>query len=104
MDFRRVLRRTKYRDKINCLIKMFENAGIVDDETLQQAPILLGHVCGCDIYDLVRTINEAIAEVELKVEETIPTVTVEVPAEETEAEIEKEIKPPVKSRVVSRRK
>lgn len=64
MDFRKVLRKTKYKDKIDYIMVFFENAGINDFESLQNAPVCIGHLPKIDIYDLVREINEALFDEE----------------------------------------
>ena len=62
MDFRKVLRKTKYKDKIDFIMRFFENAGIDNYDALQNAPGSIGHLPNIDIYDLVKAINDALVE------------------------------------------
>jgi len=87
MDFRKLLRKTKYKNHIDCIVKFFVNGGIVDLKTLQSAPATLGHVCGCDIYDVVNEI--LLADVELSEEEATKEA---VKTSRTRKKVEEEIK------------
>lgn len=57
---RETIKQTRYANKVDCLLRMFEQAGIYDQVSLQNAPATLGHVCGVDIYQLVEELNLAI--------------------------------------------
>lgn len=54
-----VILASPYYDKVNCIYKVFEQVGVNDYWTLQEAPGLIrGHICNTDIYQLVSTLSK----------------------------------------------
>lgn len=55
--FKDLILASSFRDKINCMLPVLENAGIKDYQTLQNAPSILGNFCDVDIYQFVAELN-----------------------------------------------
>lgn len=59
MDFRKLLRDTRFKGEIDYLIPLFKNAGIENMEHVQNLPVLLRGIRRVDPYILVEELNNA---------------------------------------------
>ena len=59
MDFRKLLRDTRFKGEIDYLIPLFKNAGIENMEQVQNLPVLLRGIRRVDPYILVEELNNA---------------------------------------------
>lgn len=65
MKLKYVLLASKFASKTDCIYRAFEHAGLLELTGIANAPVIVGHICGEDIYQVVAEINRLWATVEV---------------------------------------
>ena len=60
--FDELLKDTEFSQKADCIAKTLQQGGVNDMKSLQNAPRIVGHICGEDIYQIVAALNGAFAK------------------------------------------
>lgn len=87
-----IILNSPYKQRVNCILRLIENANMVTLQRLQDLPSL-GHFCGLDVYQLLALINEnwAIIDITPKKQRKVSKKTVDDVAQDVEVNDEMEV-------------